>query len=84
MSGVTWQQCADVLREMQGGRKFDKDWVGEDVAYTLIGASLISHEEQHKHCPTCGTPRLDFSYWRITAAGRMLVEARASNQENPA
>lgn len=44
------------------------------VAYAY-GAGLIERITQKKQCSACGAARDAFSYYKITPAGRLLVDA---------
>ena len=69
----TWRDCAVMLDAvLKGAKPEDQDAA---VMMEAVGSSLIMREEQQKPCPTCGKPKHDFSYWRVTAAGRLLVAA---------
>lgn len=78
MSGQpTWRECAAALADfLANGRATDARFTEDErIAYALIGANLIRREEVEKRCSCCGKPKLDYSYWKVTAAGRMLVDA---------
>lgn len=68
-----WREHAEVLREILAGKKPEE--LERDVVESLISHSLLSREEVKKPCPTCGTPKHDYGYWKIPAAGRLLVAA---------
>ena len=68
-----WQQCATLIQAIMDGAKPEDQDTG--LMIWAIGAGLIKTEQQSKPCKTCGTPRPDFRYWRITLAGRMLADA---------
>jgi hypothetical protein len=69
----TWRECAQMLVAVAGGARPDDQ--PRDLMVEAIGSNLIRREEQEKPCRTCGKPRHDFSFWRITAAGRLLIAA---------
>jgi hypothetical protein len=69
----SWRECAVVLRDVLAGSRFED--CDQRMAYELIGSNLIERREQEKPCPACGKPKLDFAYWRVSSAGRMLVAA---------
>ncbi len=69
----TWRDCAAMLQSiLSGARPEDQE---QSVVMEAIGSNLLAREEHQKPCPTCGKPKHDFSYWRVTAAGRLLVKA---------
>lgn len=43
----------------------------------LIAHSLgyVENVEVKKHCPSCGAPKYDYSYMKITPAGRFFMAA---------
>lgn len=47
-------------------------------AITLAWAEavgLVERCEIQKPCASCGTPRIDYTFWRITAAGQACLAA---------
>ena len=79
MSGevMTWRDGAAVVRALLDGKRVED--MDRDHVMLAIGHGLISREEQTKPCAACGTPKVDFSYWRATPAGRLLIEALESS-----
>lgn len=76
--GTTWVECASVLAAIIGGARPEDQ--KQRVMTAAIAANLITSEEQEKACPSCGKPKFDFRYWRVTAAGRLLVNAFEETQ----
>lgn len=51
---------------------------------TLIMHKLVENCEVKKPCRTCGTPRTDYRYYRITGAGKLFMAAfEQANAEQP-
>lgn len=50
-----------------------------DTTTMLVLLNFIERREVEKPCRTCGNPQLDYSYFRITGAGRYFLAA-ATNQ----
>ena len=70
---MAWQQHYEALKRMAAGEKLSGGMDGEMVPLILFG--LVESHEVTKPCKTCGTPRFDYRYERITAAGRLFMEA---------
>lgn len=68
-----WKAMALIVRAVLDGKKVD-DLDREGVT-TAVAHGLIESCEQQKPCPTCGTPKFDYRFWRVTAAGRLLADA---------
>ena len=47
----------------------------DDDVVTLKAYGLIEEIEQKAPCRTCGTPRVDYTYMKITPAGRLFLLA---------
>jgi rubrerythrin len=47
----------------------------DDTTYALILCGFIERINIDKACPACGTPRLDYSWLKITAGGRAFMAA---------
>lgn len=50
----------------------------QEVRYRLIEHGLISEEKQMQNCRTCGSPRVDFHYDKITPGGRLFMGMAAA------
>jgi hypothetical protein len=46
-----------------------------DTFFDLAMSGLVERQEVQKECKTCGTPKYDYAYWRITPAGRLFMAA---------
>lgn len=66
---------ADLSLMLDGLRNFPSNAKPEDseATFLLIAYGLIERQEVKKPCRTCGTSLLDYSYFRITAAGRCVL-----------
>jgi len=47
----------------------------DDTTHALNLCGFIERIEINKSCPACGTPKLDYSYLKITAGGRYFLAA---------
>lgn len=45
----------------------------DETTMALIACGFIERQEVQKHCATCGTLRLDYSYLKLTAGGRAFL-----------
>ena len=71
-----WRPLAEMLAAVRSGAKFeDQD---KRLAVLAIAYNLIQSEEVKKPCKCCGAPRHDYSYFKITGAGRLLIAALES------
>jgi len=79
MSGeITWRECAAVLRDILGGKKPED--CDRDTTTKLIVLNMLENREVTKPCRTCSKPMRDYSYWRLTGAARMFLEASEASQ----
>jgi hypothetical protein len=77
------QRLAAVLKSIRpDGRVFEPEDRGGITDALLSG--LIESREQMKACKTCGTPRVDYRYWRVTEAGRLFLAALVRAAQKPA
>lgn len=67
------QALADALANFPSNGKPQES----DTMMTLILAGLVERQEVKKPCRNCGQPLLDYSFMRITAAGRYFLAAAA-------
>ena len=74
-----WRRGAAVVSALLNNQKVE-DLDREDVM-VAVAFDLIRREEQTKPCAACGTPKVDFHYWKATPAGRLLSEALANTKE---
>jgi hypothetical protein len=49
----------------------------------LVLLNFIERREVQKPCRNCGTPLLDYSFFRITGAGRYFLAAMTATQQDP-
>ncbi len=77
-----WKTAAGVVKSLLDGKRVDD--LDRDDVMAALAHGLIESQEQTKPCPTCGTPKFDFRFWRATVAGRMLVEALAAHTQRAA
>lgn len=68
-----WRDLAAGLERLLSNERFDD--LDAVLRTSLIVHNLVERGEQMKPCPTCGTQRVDFHFWRVTAAGRLIVAA---------
>jgi rubrerythrin len=47
----------------------------DDTTMSLILCGFVERVDIDKACPACGTPKLDYSYMKITAGGRAFMAA---------
>ena len=47
-----------------------------DMKQVAVAYGLIAPVTQNKNCPACGTTRPDYTYFKITPAGKLLLRAR--------
>lgn len=47
----------------------------DDATLHLQISGIIEEKTQMKACPTCGTPRVDWTYMQITSAGKLFLAA---------
>jgi hypothetical protein len=82
MSKVTdnLERMLAVLRAFPDDGKPEKS-ASQEVIVDLISYNLIERREVQKACQCCGTPRLDYSFFRITPAGRLILAMDAKRQE---
>jgi hypothetical protein len=68
------QEMADVLINWPADGKPE-----QSVARNrLFISGLIVETDVKKHCKSCGAPQVDYSYCRITEAGKMFLAAMQS------
>lgn len=70
---IGWQAHAEALREILSGKKPEE--LDSGVVNSLIAHRLLTREDVTMPCRTCGTERPYYSYWKVYAAGRLLVKA---------
>jgi len=76
---VTWSALASVVSDILTGKRADD--LNRDEVTMALAYGLIESREQTKPCPTCGTAKFDFRFWRVTGAGRLLVQAQGELAE---
>lgn len=71
---TNWRDLVAVLRSVTPSGKLPENG-DSNASMTAVLANLLERREQTRPCPTCGTERPAHFYWRITEAGRLLMEA---------
>lgn len=74
-------ETSEIVREMHEAlRNFPANgrpgWTQHDTGIALIVRGYIQTVEVNKACKCCGIERLDYTYFRITAAGRQFLDDR--------
>lgn len=49
--------------------------ISQDTIFDLLLAGFIERVEVKKPCKNCGTPLLDYDYFRITGGGKLFMAA---------
>lgn len=71
--------CYAVLSEFPSDGQLRSD-AQREIAPQLIGAGYIERVEITKACKCCGTPKFDYSYFKITTGGRLFMAAMARSR----
>jgi len=65
-------RVVEAVRDVNEGKKPREVGFGSPHS-TAIHLGFIEELSQKKPCPTCGTPRHDWTYWKPTLAGQALL-----------
>lgn len=65
-------RVVEAVRDIAEGRKPQEVGAGSPHS-TAIHLGFIEECSQTKPCPTCGTPRHDWTYWQVTLAGKAYL-----------
>lgn len=63
-----------ILRDWPVDGRPDRTADPHDITLLMM-AGFVERVEQTKPCKTCGTPRFDYAYFRVTGGGQLFVAA---------
>jgi len=81
LSAITAKDMLRALLDFPADGKVPHD---DDTALVWIrmeGMGLIEAKSLHKACKECGTPRIISTYYKITQAGRAVIEIAQSDRD---
>ena len=70
---------ADVLTNWPANGKPEQS----GAVTSLFISGLIVETDVQKHCKLCGKPQIDYSYMRITEAGKVFLAAMLTQRSYP-
>jgi len=74
MSDIEPELLADIIAFLRDFPSNGKP-ADTDAYWGARVAGLIEEKEITKPCKNCGTPLTDYRYWKISAAGKVLLQA---------
>lgn len=61
------------LKQFPDDGQLQNSAIDADTRADLILIGLVERQEVQKACKTCGTPRFDYAFYRMTPAGHLFV-----------